>query len=83
MRMNADPTAFLERAMRLDVAHGEDRGGFRIILRCMKRLLSMALICALVAIGAPAAPRAASRAPVRASKGMVGSADEAASRVGV
>ncbi|HEX2344764.1 MAG TPA: gamma-glutamyltransferase [Vicinamibacterales bacterium] len=46
----------------------------------MKHLAALAVVAALVV---PVAPRAASRAPVRAAKGMVGSTDEHASRVGV
>lgn len=46
----------------------------------MKPLLSVALLLALLA---PAAPRAASRAPVRGANGMVGSADELASAMGI
>ncbi len=46
----------------------------------MKQLLAIAVAAALLL---PASPRAASRAPVRAAKGMVGSNDEHASRVGV
>jgi gamma-glutamyltranspeptidase len=46
----------------------------------MKPLLSVALLLALLA---PSAPRAASRAPVRAASGMVGSADEIASAMGI
>jgi gamma-glutamyltranspeptidase/glutathione hydrolase len=46
----------------------------------MKQLAALAVVAALVV---PVSPRAASRAPVRAAKGMVGSTDEHASRAGV
>jgi gamma-glutamyltranspeptidase / glutathione hydrolase len=46
----------------------------------MKPLVALTLVAALLV---PAAPRAASRAPVRAAKGMVGSTDEHASRAGI
>lgn len=46
----------------------------------MKQLAALAVVAALFV---PLSPRAASRAPVRAAKGMVGSTDEYASRVGV
>jgi gamma-glutamyltranspeptidase / glutathione hydrolase len=46
----------------------------------MKHLAALVVVAALVV---PVAPRAASRAPVRAANGMVGSTDEHASRVGV
>jgi gamma-glutamyltranspeptidase / glutathione hydrolase len=46
----------------------------------MRHLAALAVVAALLV---PVAPRAASRAPVRAAKGMVGSTDEHASRIGV
>jgi gamma-glutamyltranspeptidase / glutathione hydrolase len=62
------------------VIHGPNPWS-RIILRIpMKQLAALAVGASLLM---PVAPHAASRAPVRAAKGMVGSAEEHASRVGV
>ncbi|HKG22082.1 MAG TPA: gamma-glutamyltransferase, partial [Blastocatellia bacterium] len=52
-------------------------------MKAVKNMLSAAIGIALCAMPFPAAPRAASREPVRAPHGMVVSVSEIASRVGV
>ena len=52
-------------------------------MKTIKRIASLSLGIALCAMSIPSAPRAASREPLRAPKGMVVSVSDIASRVGV